>query len=261
MAENNIEPPVLGVAWDGTGYGLDGTIWGGEFLLIKSDGSFERVAHLRQFCLPGGDAAIREPRRSALGILHEIFGAQCWTFPQLIDAFSDTEQRLLAQLLEKRVNAPLTSSAGRLFDGIAALMGLRQRASFEGQAAMELEFARQPDVRDAYSFWIKNAAPIVIDWEPTVRELLDDVSRKVSRGVIASKFHNTLAEMIVAVTNKIGESKIALTGGCFQNCYLTEHTVQLLAAEKFQAYWHRQIPPNDGGIALGQAVAASWLTD
>ena len=259
MAENNIEPPVLGVAWDGTGYGLDGTIWGGEFLLVKPDCSFERVAHLRQFCLPGGDAAIRQPRRSAAGILHEIFGAQCWTFPQLTVEFPDTERRLLAQMLKKRINAPLTSSAGRLFDGVAALMGLRQRVSFEGQAAMELEFARQPDVRDAYSFWIKNAGPIVIDWEPMVRELLDDIARNESRGVVAAKFHNALAEMIVAVTKQIGERKVALSGGCFQNRYLTERTVQRLRLEKFQPHWHQRIPANDGGIALGQAVAANWL--
>jgi hydrogenase maturation protein HypF len=260
MAENKIEPPVLGVAWDGTGYGLDGTIWGGEFLLVKADGAFERVAHLREFCLPGGDAAIRQPRRSALGMLYEVFGAQCWSFPHVTVGLPEDERRLLGQMLEKRINAPLTSSAGRLFDAVAAVMGVRQSASFEGQAAMELEFARQPDVRDAYSFWIKKAAPMVIDWEPMVRELLDDVARNVSRSVIAARFHNTLVEMIVAVTKKIGEVKIVLSGGCFQNRYLSERTVQRLREEKFQPYWHQHIPPNDGGIALGQAMAANWLT-
>ena len=176
MAENEIEPPALGVAWDGTGYGLDGTIWGGEFLLVKGDGSFERVAHFRQFRLPGGDRAIKEPRRSALGLLYEIFGDGAWDFPQLVADLSEQEKSLLRQMLEKQINAPLTSSVGRLFDAVAALVGLRQTSSFEGQAAMELEFTRQGGVADAYSFVVTATAPIVVDWEPAIRELLDDVA-------------------------------------------------------------------------------------
>ena len=130
MAENQIEAPALGVVWDGTGYGLDGTIWGGEFLLANSDGSFERVAHFRQFRLPGGDRAIKEPRRSALGLLYEILGEQAWDFLQQNVDFSHSEKSLLRQMLKKRINAPLTSSAGRLFDAVASLTGLRHRASF-----------------------------------------------------------------------------------------------------------------------------------
>jgi len=261
MAENEIQAPVLGVAWDGTGYGLDGTIWGGEFLLAKTDSSFDRVAHLRQFHLPGGDAAIRQPRRSAFGLLHEILGAECWDFPQLIADLQENERALLRQMLEKKVNAPLTSSVGRLFDSIAALIGLRQCSSFEGQAAMELEFARQPGLRGAYSFWLQDARPMIIDWEPMVRELVEDLKEHERAGVIAAKFHNALVEMVVAVAKRIGEKKIMLTGGCFQNRYLTERTVERLNEEKFQAYWHQRVPPNDGGIALGQAVAASWLSE
>jgi hydrogenase maturation factor HypF (carbamoyltransferase family) len=121
MAENEIEPPALGVAWDGTGYGLDGTIWGGEFLLVQGDGSFERVAHFRHFRLPGGDRAIKEPRRSAVGLLYEIFGDGAWDFPQLMGDLSEQEKSLLRQMLEKQINAPLTSSVGRLFDAVAAL--------------------------------------------------------------------------------------------------------------------------------------------
>jgi hydrogenase maturation protein HypF len=258
MAENGIEPPVLGIAWDGTGYGLDATIWGGEFLLAKPDGSFERVAHLRPFLLPGGDRAIKEPRRSGLGLLYEIFSEGAWDFSQLFTGLSEQEKLLLRQMLEKKINAPLTSSAGRLFDAVAALTGLRQRASFEGQAAMELEFARREGVRDAYSFVVKDGTPMVVDWEPAIRELLSDVGKREDVGAIAAKFHNGLIEAAVDVAEKVGERKIVLSGGCFQNRYLTERAVERLREEKFHPYWHQRIPPNDGGIALGQAVAASW---
>ena len=258
MAENQIEAPALGVGWDGIGYGLDLTIWGGEFLLAEPDGSFERIAHFRQFRLPGGDAASRQPRRSALGLLYEMFGPDCWKSARLAIDFSENERALLRQMLEKKINAPLTSSVGRLFDAVAALIGLRQQASFEGQAAMELEFARQRDVRDAYPFGIEQARPMTVDWGPMIHELLADMDRKESSGMISAKFHNALVEVIVAVAKKTGERNVVLTGGCFQNRYLTERAVARLSEEKFQPYWHQRIPPNDGGIALGQAVAASW---
>jgi hydrogenase maturation protein HypF len=256
MAENQIEAPALGVVWDGTGYGLDGTIWGGEFLLAKRDGTFERVAHFRQFRLPGGDRAIKEPRRSGLGLLYEIFGEHAWDF-STVD-LSEKERPLLERMLEKPINAPLTSSVGRLFDAVASLIGLRQRASFEGQAAMELEFARQSDVSDAYPFRVEEARPMKVDWEPMIYELLTDLRRKAASGLISAKFHNALVEMIVLVAKKIGERNVVLTGGCFQNRYLTERVVTRLREEKLTPYWHNRIPPNDGGIALGQAVAASW---
>jgi hydrogenase maturation protein HypF len=257
MAENEIEPPALGVAWDGTGYGLDGTIWGGEFLLVKEDVSFERVAHFRQFRLPGGDRAIKEPRRSALGLLYEIFGDGAWDFPQLMADLSEQEKSLLRQMLEKQINAPLTSSVGRLFDAVAALVGLRKTSSFEGQAAMELEFTRRGDVADAYSFVVTATAPIVVDWEPAIRQLLNDVAGLAGAGLVSAKFHNGLVEASVDVAKKIGESKVVLSGGCFQNRYLTERIVERLREENFRPYWHQRIPPNDGGISAGQCVAAS----
>jgi hydrogenase maturation protein HypF len=258
MAENEIEPPALGVAWDGTGYGLDGTIWGGEFLLVKGDGSFERVAHFRQFRLPGGDRAIKEPRRSALGVLYEIFGDGVWGFPPLVADLSEQEKSLLRQMLKKQINAPLTSSVGRLFDAVTALLGLRQTSSFEGQAAMELEFARRPGLRDAYSFVVSETGTIILDWEPAIRELLDDLGRKETSGTVSAKFHNMLLEMILAAARKVGVKKIVLTGGCFQNRYLIEQAVERLQQENFKPHWHQRVPPNDGGIALGQAVAATW---
>jgi hydrogenase maturation protein HypF len=234
MAENELDAPVLGVSWDGTGLGTDGTIWGGEFLLV-GETSFERVAHFRQFRLPGGEATIKQPRRSALGVLYEIFGDE---------AFTNDDPPALRQMLARNVNCPLTSSAGRLFDAVASILGLRQRVSFEGQAAMELEFAVQPGIEEAY--------PAGVDWQPMIEAMLRD---DASIGVKAAKFHNALAETIVQVARQVGEEKVVLSGGCFQNRYLTERAVRRLRAEGFCPYWHQRVPPNDGGIALGQVVA------
>jgi hydrogenase maturation protein HypF len=256
MAENELSAPLLGVSWDGTGYGGDGTIWGGEFLRADANG-FNRVGHLRQFRLPGGEAAVKEPRRSAVGLLYEIFGDQLWSHNHLLTAFDRSELPLIRQMLEKGVNAPVTSSAGRLFDAVAGLIGLRLRASFEGQAAMELEFAAYERVDDKYSFALQEKSPFVIDWQPAILEIIDDLRAGETREMISAKFHNMLSEMIVAAARKIGQDKVVLSGGCFQNRLLTERTIDRLAAENFCPYWHQRIPPNDGGISLGQVVAAS----
>jgi hydrogenase maturation protein HypF len=256
MAENELNPPLLGVSWDGTGYGGDGTIWGGEFLRGDVNG-FSRVGHLRQFRLPGGEAAVKEPRRSAIGLLYEIFGDQLWSLDHLLSAFDRSERSLIRPMLEKGVNAPLTSSAGRLFDAVAGLIGLRLRASFEGQAAMELEFAAHKRVEDKYSFTLQEKFPLVIDWQPAILEIIDDLRAGKTPGMISAKFHNMLAEMIVAVARKIGQEKVVLSGGCFQNRLLTERTIDRLTAENFRPYWHQRIPPNDGGISLGQVIAAT----
>jgi hydrogenase maturation protein HypF len=254
MAENEMTPPLLGVAWDGTGYGGDGTIWGGEFLSVDASG-FKRIAHLRQFRLPGGQTAVKEPRRCALGLLYEVFGEQLWGHVDLVTAFDHAELSLIRQMLEKSVNAPRTSSAGRLFDAVAGLIGLRSRASFEGQAAMEIEFAVQPGVDSDYSFVLNDEVPFVLDWRPAISEIIADLRGGQTRATISAKFHNMLAEMIVAVARKTAQEKVVLSGGCFQNRYLTERTIHRLSAEGFRSYWHQRIPPNDGGISLGQVFA------
>jgi hydrogenase maturation protein HypF len=246
MAENGVRSPALGVAWDGTGYGPDGTIWGGEFLLA-SDYRFTRVAHFRTFPLPGGDAAIKKPRQTAVGLLYEMFGA---------DAFTGDDPPLLRQMLEKQFRSPRTSSVGRLFDAVASLIGLRHRVSFEGQAAMELEFAAAADVTECYDYIVHSGEPFVIDWEPMIRQILDEVRSRAQIGMIAAKFHNTLAEIIVDIAGLVGQPRVLLTGGCFQNRRLTERTVAALSAAGFRAYWHQRVPPNDGGIALGQVMAS-----
>ena len=161
-------------------------------------------------------------------------------------------------MLKEGLNSPLTSSVGRLFDGVAALAGLRQRISFEGQAAMDLESALDGiETDESYQFNISQAgdAPLVLDWQPVIEGVLADVKRGLRTGEISAKFHNALVEAIVATARRVGERRVALTGGCFQNRYLTERAVKRLEQEGFRAYWHQRVPPNDGGIALGQILA------
>ncbi|MBI3990450.1 MAG: carbamoyltransferase HypF, partial [candidate division NC10 bacterium] len=278
MAENELEGSVLGVSWDGTGYGLDGTIWGGEFLRV-TERSFLRAGHFRRFRLPGGGKAIREPRRAAMGLLYELFGDGLFAMQELapVQAFSPHERAILQTMLQRNINAPLTSSAGRLFDAVASMAGLSQDTRFEGQAAMELEFALEGfETDETYQFRISNGElrieesfpnpeseiqdpkfTMVVDWEPMARGILDDVRRGVPVGKIAAKFHNTLVGTIIAIAHRVGEGRVVLTGGCFQNKYLTERAVRRLRSENFRPYWHQRIPPNDGGIALGQVLAAS----
>ncbi|MCO6450807.1 MAG: carbamoyltransferase HypF [Caldilineales bacterium] len=271
LAENQIESRALGVIWDGTGYGPDGTIWGGEFLLGDAS-SYERVAHLRPFRLPGGDAAVHEPRRVALSLLWELLGAEALERDDLapLRAFSPAERRLLGQMLEKGVNAPLTTSMGRLFDGVAALLGLHQTVSFEGQAAMALEFAADPEISDAYPVnletddqRLENSSrkqSLIIDHQSLISAILADLDRLTPIPTVAARFHNTLVESIVAVAEHVGEPRVALSGGVWQNRRLTEHAVKRLRNSGFEVILHRQVPPNDGGISLGQiAVAAAQL--
>jgi len=261
MAENQLEPPALGVSWDGTGYGLDNTVWGGEFFRIHETG-FDRVAHLRQFRLPGAEQAVREPRRSAVGVLFEALGPEVFEKAELgpLAAFSSVERATLRAMLERKINSPLTSSVGRLFDAVASLAGLCQVGRFEGQAAMRLEFALSTqELPDAYQVTLdESTKPTVIDWGPAVTALLHDLANGIAVPVISARFHNMLAEAIVQVARKTGLPSVVLSGGCFQNRYLSERTIQRLTQEGFRVYWHQRIPPNDGGICLGQVIAARW---
>ena len=254
VAEHRIDGPVLGFSWDGTGYGLDQSVWGGEMLRCE-DAQFARVAHLRTSRLPGGDQAVREPRRSALGMLFEMMGeaageiAKSW--------FSSAELRTLLAALERPKLFPRTSSMGRLFDAVAALCGLSERVTFEGQAAMALEFAADPAVRDAYPLPLSAGSPAVADWEPLVCGVLDDRSRGVPVSQIAAKFHNALAEMALAVAIRTSCHQIVLTGGCFQNAVLTQKVRGHLLRNDIRVYTHGQVSPGDGGIALGQILIAA----
>jgi hydrogenase maturation protein HypF len=261
ISENEVEGNVLGVSWDGTGYGNDGTIWGGEFL--KVDGSsFKRFAHLRQFRLPGGEIAIKEIWRTAAGLLYEIFGEK---YPEnKIMSFKDipvTKLSMMNKMLEQKINSPVTSSAGRLFDAVASIIGVSQYSHFEGQAAMMVEFSAELEIsNEVYHFRILGNSEgkevkYILDWEPMIKEILNDVKNKLNTEEIAAKFHNTLSDMIVEVVKRSGERKIVLSGGCFQNKYLLERTVNQLIEKGFYPYWHQRVPTNDGGISLGQVTA------
>jgi hydrogenase maturation protein HypF len=257
MAENHLQAPVLGIAFDGSGFGADSTIWGGEFLRVTDEG-VDRVAHLRTFRLPGGEKAVREPRRVALALLYEIFGEKAFEVDvPSTQAFLAAELRVIRTMLKQGFNSPVTSSVGRLFDAIASLIGLRQRCKFEGQAAMELEFAITGDTHESFPYAIHDAGefPLICDWGPTVEAILRETSPSI--GYIARKFHNTIGRIVADIAERVGEAKVVLTGGCFQNRYLTENCIQRLQAAGFQVYWHQRVPPNDGGISLGQVMAAA----
>ena len=261
MVDNGLDGPVLGVAWDGTGDGGDGTIWGGEFLTVDAE-RFRRIAHLRPFRLPGGEAAVREPRRAALGLLHEIYGDDELANTELspVAAFTAQERGVLATMLRRGVNAPFTSSAGRLFDAVAAILGFCQLNDFEGEAAMALEFAasRARETAALPPFVVRESnGPLMIDWVPPLLELIQERKRGAPPEPLAGALHDGLSAAIVDVARRIGRRRVVLTGGCFQNARLTERTVDLLCAAGFAPYFHQRIPPNDGGLAVGQAVFAA----
>ena len=248
-AENEIAGPYLGVAWDGTGYGTDGVIWGSEFFAVTASG-FERIAHLRPFSLPGGEGAIRDCRRTALSLLIES------GIDPSLSGLPKAEIRFLTTMLRRGINSPTTTSMGRLFDAVGVLTGVAQKNKFEGQAAMLLEAAVSATGDDRYPMPVAGKE---IDWRPMLVAVIEDVRRRAEPGDIARRFHNTLAYSIAAVARNAQFEKIVLSGGVFQNCYLTERVVRNLTADGFRVYTHQRIPPNDGGIALGQAILARSL--
>ncbi len=264
LAENGVEEETLGVIFDGTGYGDDGTIWGGEFLIGNAAG-YRRAGHFAYLPLPGGDAAIREPRRMALSLLHQAYGRDLPDLP-MVRSIPDRERQVFLQMIEKGVNSPLASSCGRLFDGIAALVGLRERVSYEGQAALELEMAAEPLEPGGYPYDLRDEKGMLV-FDPAVmtRAIVGDLQSGVPAGVVSARFHTTMAWLITEVCavlrNAHGISGVALSGGVFQNRLLTETVIPLLERGGFSVYRHCRVPPNDGGLALGQAVIAGRRRD
>jgi len=254
--ENQVGGSALGVSWDGTGYGTDGTIWGGEFFLSDDD-SYKHIGQFRQFKLPGGEKAIKEPRRSLAGLLFEIAGESFVDKYQdiLLNMFSTEELRLIKNMLVKNINSPVTSSAGRIFDAVSALLGICTKSTYEGQAAMMLEFNAEENETGNYSFEIFEDEIIHVNWVPIINEMINDLRNDVPSQTISGKFHNTLANIILKVTEETEEEKVILSGGCFQNVLLAERTIDLLRANDYKIYWHQRIPPNDGCISLGQIAA------
>lgn len=260
MAEHGLEGEVIGVAWDGTGYGLDGTIWGGEFL-VAGRGEFTRVAHLRPVLLAGGDAAVREPWRVALAYLEDAFG-ELAPPPAWKPAVAPSRLKTVRAMLERRVNTVPTTSAGRLFDAVASLLGLRDEVAFEGQAAMLLEAHASQGKHAAYEFALTEEphAPVAIDLRTMIRAMVEDRERGVPTPAIAARFHATMVEVIVRVCRETRRSsglhRVCLGGGCFQNLMLLRGCVEQLRAEGFEVFWPQRLPANDGGLALGQAAIA-----
>jgi hydrogenase maturation protein HypF len=265
MVENGVTEPVLGVAFDGTGYGADGTIWGGEFLLVAYD-TFTRLAHLEYLPLPGGDGAVKRPYRTTVGYLLTLLGPESLS-PALecVKGIGDAEVDLIKKQVMKKINTPLTSSAGRLFDAASSLMGIRQVIDYEGQAAIELEMTATdapPDDR-IYPFHIVEAdGNRVIRLNALFSSLLDDVRRGVPKPIMAWRFHCTVAELIARVCKTLstdcGVKQVALSGGVFQNRLLLRRTKRALLDRGLHVLIHRDLPCNDGCISLGQAVIAGW---
>lgn len=254
MAEHGLEGPVLGVIMDGTGFGLDGAVWGCEFLEADLRG-FRRLGHLRYIPMPGGEKAIREPwRMAAIYLERATEGRVQW------DRFLQRGWEVLREAVRKGLNSPPCSSMGRLFDAVSSLLGIRDVVNYEGQAAIELEQAAEPGAEGTYPFGLEG---YLLDPDPMIRAILDDLKGGISRGTIAGKFHRTVAQMVLEVARRAREERgleeVVLSGGCFQNVLLLELTVGLLEEEGLRVYWPTQVPPNDGGISLGQAYYGSRL--
>ena len=261
MAENGLDGETIGVILDGTGYGGDGAIWGGEFLL-GGFGGFQRRGHFGYLRMPGGDAAVREPYRMALSALYACYGKELFGQPlAFLSKVSASERSLFLKMLERGINSPLTSSCGRLFDAVSALIGLRSSISYEGQAAIELEaLAERGTASTPYPYLVQGADCHRVDFRPMFAAIGADLARGRGTADIARAFHLTIAKVILDLCGRIrgesGATRVVLSGGVFQNRILTEEAAHLLTDAGFDIYCHRLVPPNDGGLALGQAVIA-----
>jgi hydrogenase maturation protein HypF len=262
MAENHLDERVIGFALDGTGYGTDGRIWGGEVLVADYFG-FERAAHFEYIPLPGGAAAIHEPWRMAVSYLFHNFGREFFQLPiPFVKNLDKKKSDVLLQMIKKQINSPLTSSCGRLFDAVAALVGVRQQVNYEAQAAIELEFAIESAGDDAYSFEVDRTGETwLVRTKPMLEALINDLVRNESIGTIARRFHNGLADVFtsiaVALRKKHGLNRVCLSGGTFHNLYLVQRLEAKLSENGFEVFTHREVPAGDGGLSLGQALVAA----
>ena len=265
MAEHHLEGEVIGLAFDGTGYGTDGTVWGGE-VLVAEQKDFKRAAHLACVPMPGAAAAIRAPWRLGLAYLHDAYGEQLWElglpFLQRLDG---DKARTVVQMAVKGINAPLTSSLGRLFDAVAAIVGLRGTVAYEGQAAMELEMMADGNEQNSYPFEWSNDPVKQMAVGPIVKGVVEDILDGLPAFIISRKFHDTLiamwAELCAELRGETGLGRVVLSGGCFQNVLLLEGLTAALKQTGFDVFSHEQVPTNDGGISLGQAFVAGSRLD
>ena len=261
MAEHGLEGRLIGLALDGTGYGTDGAVWGGEVLVAEASG-FQRAAHLAYVPMPGGESAIREPWRMGASYLWNAFGEAWDGFDLPLFERIDPERMALAvRMARSGFNAPNTSSLGRLFDGVAALCGLYPRVSFEGQAAMALEAIADPGMGDYYPLGAPADGRGPIATAPLIRAVASDLRCGTPISVVASRFHRTLirlfSDVCIRLRASTGLQRVALSGGVFQNAFILEGLVQSLEKADFEVYTPEEVPANDGGICLGQALAAA----
>lgn len=256
MAENGIKEKVIGVAFDGTGYGLDGEVWGGEFLVCDF-AHFERYAHLAYVPLPGGEVAIKKPYRMTLSYLYNFMS----DYPYM-NLIPHKEVEVIIKQIERRINSPLTSSVGRLFDAVSSLLGVCHFNTFEGEAAISLEMIADEGVEEDYPWRIVESSPIIIDPSPLFRAMIQDIKRDIEVSIISAKFHNSVAQMIKEVCSLIrkvtGLNRVVLSGGVFQNVFLLKRALEKLRKGGFEVFIHHLVPCNDGGISLGQALVANF---
>ena len=268
MAEHGLIERVYGVAFDGTGYGTDGNIWGGEFL-IADRGGFKRPAHLAYVAMPGGDMAVREPWRMALSYALHACGIEAveQLLKQQLKRFDQGKATTIIRMIDSGVNSPFTSSAGRLFDAIASLLGVMDTVTFEAEAAIALEAialakADEPYFQPAYAFSSQEAS-VAIDVSPLIKGIIADLTNGVDAAIIAGRAHHTIKEVIVQVVKGLveqgGIKDVVLSGGVFQNALLTGITRKRLEAQGFTVWTHEAVPSNDGGICLGQAAVARQI--
>jgi hydrogenase maturation protein HypF len=275
MAENGIAHKVIGVVFDGLGYGDDGNFWGGEFLVADLSG-YERTGHLDYVPMPGGEQAIKEPWRMAISYLYQIYGNDVPPIiTPLIPYFTGKTNtivdhpkiKVLLKMLSQRIHCPLTSSVGRLFDGVASLLGLEHSVNYEGQAAVKLESIADEYETGNYPFDINSnvgtrcRVSFIIQWQTVIKHIMEDLQHRTANPVISARFHNSIVEMVAQVCimlrDIVGLHDVVLSGGVFQNNFLLSRSIHKLTSNGFTVYIHQKVPCNDGGISLGQAVIAS----
>lgn len=265
MAEHHLEGEVIGLAFDGTGYGPDGTVWGGEALVADQKG-YRRAAHLACVPMPGAAAAIKAPWRLGLAYLHHAYGEQLWKLGlPFLEGIDKDQARTVVQMAVNGINAPLTSSLGRLFDAVAVIIGLRGTVAYEGQAAMELEMVADGNEQGSYPFVWSDDTVKQVAVAPIIKGVVEDILAGVPAFVISRRFHDTLvamwSELCGVLRDETGFDRVVFSGGCFQNVLLLEGLSAALKQKGLQVFSHEQVPTNDGGISLGQAVVAAGRLD
>jgi len=257
MAEHNLDEKVIGVSFDGTGYGDDGNIWGGEFFICDLS-DHTRVTHFEYIMQPGGDAVTKHPWRMMTAYMHHYFGKDIVNiYPYLFKDIDEFSLQIVQDMLINKLNTPITSSAGRLFDAVSALLGVCKEAKYHAEAPMQLESVANADITESYSFTVGN----FISFKSTFEEIINDIKNETPIDIISGKFHNTIVnviiENVIEIRNSSGINKVVLSGGSFQNKILLEKVEKKLANNKFDYYTQSKIPSNDGGIALGQLAIAA----